>query len=570
MMTRIKEWIAGHPVAALTIFMFVVFSLGAIGVEISRINIRFALMTREMADHPLGLFPTLNGQPYADYPSLYNFLSYLTSFGGRLVTRFTLVLPTILLGCYVVAMTAKTSDLLKPGTGLCAAMFSLLSYEYLNIFMAFSIDLPVAAAALTVVWSLLEFDFKAKALPIYAAMLLLAFAVRGPLGLIMCGAVTAGVIIGARRWKALWLYGAVGAAVAAAALGAAYYAILRQGGKTLLHTVADWQVGSRVGKVSAYAYFYYFTNAIGSFMPVTGFALAALAIKRRELCKTELAIPILWALLPMVMLSIPGCKHLRYMTPLLPAFAIAAAIGYAEADNSWIGKLVDLVVMLVDKLILPAGLALTAVVVVMSFKLPADKLPLYLHLAAALALLFVVYFSLFRLPGRIWRLIRCALAMLVLVGLAVPSGDAMWENSSHFVGRTEKLLEKQHGRLYLYALSPDHAALKVMYHISPETRKNAVTIYRFDDDESEHLKKMFPVVSTQEALAKIRPCDIVVLHREMLDDNRKKRKKRSEKKLRPLREEAESAGFELVVIDDKGRLGHKPSVAVKLVPRPPK
>ena len=554
-MTRIKEWIAGHPVAALTLFMFVVFSLGTVGVEISRINIRFALMTQEMAHHPLGLFPTLNGHPYADYPSLYNFLSYLTSIGGRRVTLFTLALPTILLSCYVVAMTAKTAELIKPGTGLCAAMFSLLSYEYLNIFMAFSIDIPVAAAALTIVWSLLKFDFCGKALPIYAAMLLLAFAVRGPLGLILCGAVTAGVIIGARRWKALWLYGAVGAAAAAASLGAAYYAVLRQGGKTLWLTVADWQVGRRVGKVSPYDYFYYFTNAMGSFMPVTGFALAALAMKRRELCKPELAIPLLWALLPMVMLSIPGSKHLRYMTLLLPAFAIVAAIGYVEADGSWLGKLVDRAVTLVDKLILPAGLALTAVVVAMSFKLPANRLPLYLHLAVMLALLCVMYFSTFRLPGRNWRIIRCALAMLVTVGIAVPSGDAMWENSSHFVGRTEKLLKKRHGRLYLYSLSPDHDGLKVMYCVSPETRRNAVTIYRFDENESEHVKKMFPVVTTQDALATIRPEDVIILH---------------EKKLNKLRAEAESAGLKLVVIDGKGRLGHKRSVAARLEPQPTK
>ena len=554
-MTRIKTWIAENPVTALAIFMFAVFSLGAIGVEISRINIRFALMTQEMAHHPPGLFPTLNGQPYADYPSLYNFLSYLTSFGGRHVTRFTLILPTLLLGCYVVVMTAKTAELLKPGTGLCAALFSLLSYEYLNIFMAFSIDMPVAAAALTVVWCLLKFDFGKKALAIYAAMLFLAFVVRGPLGLLLCGAVTAGVMLGARRWKALWLYGAVGAAVTAICLGAAYWAILRQGGRELWHTVADWQIGSRVGKVALYEYFYYFTNAIGSFMAVTGFALAALAIKRRELLKPELAILVLWALLPMVMLSIPGCKHLRYMTPLLPAFAIAAAIGYTEADDSWIGKLVDLVVTIADKLILPTGAALIVTVVVMSFKLPAERLSLYLHLAVALVLLCAVYLSLFRLPGRTWRLVRCALAMLVLVGIVVPSGDAMWENSSRFVGRTEKLLKKQHGRLYLYALSPDHDALKVMYCVSPETRKNAVTIYRFDEDESEHLKKMFPVVTLQDALTKIRPEDVVVLHR---------------KKLKNLRAEAESAGFDLVVIDGKGRLGHKHSVAVKLEPKPAK
>lgn len=548
-MDRISAFVERRPIMSLAVFMFVVFSLGTIGVEIARINIRFALMTGEMARHPLGLFPTLNGQPYADYPSLYNLLSYLTSCCGRCVTRFTLALPTILLSCYVVAMTAKTSELLKPGTGLCAALFSLLSYEYINIFMSFSIDLPVAATALTIVWSLLKFDFGGKALPIYAGMLILAFAVRGPLGLIMCGAVTAGIILGARRWKALILYGVTGAAAAAACLGIAYGAIHRQGGRELWLTVKDWQVGSRMGKVTIYAYFYYFTNAIGSFMPVTGFALAALVMKRKELAKPELAIPILWALLPMVMLSIPGCKHLRYMTPLLPAFAIFAAIGYLDTDKSPAGKLIDFAVRLMDKLILPAALAMIVTVVVMSFNLPANRLSLYLHLAAALMLLLAICFARYRFRDKPWPLVRSALAMLVVVGIVGTSGDAMWENSSHFVGRTEKRLKKQGGRLYLYSLSPDHDALKVMYHISPETRKNAVTIYQFDDEESEHLKKMFPVVSAEQALPAIRPCDIVVLH---------------EKKLKDLRKDAERANLKVVVIDRRGRLGHRKSIAVKL------
>lgn len=559
-MTRIKEWIAGHPIASLTIFMFAVFTLGSVGVEIVRINIRFAMMTQEMAEHPLGLFPTLNGEPYADYPSLYNLLSYLAAGGGRWVNRFTLALPTILLSCYVVAMTAKTSELIKPGTGVCAALFSLFSFEYINIFMAFSIDLPVAAAAITIVWSLLEFDFGAKALPIYAGMLFLAFAVRGPLGLILCGAVTAGVILGARRWKSLLICGAIGATVTAVCLGVAYWAILRQGGDDLWHTVTDWQVGSRIGKEEAFsAYFYYFTNAIGSFMPVTGFAIAALIIKRKELSKPEFVMPMLWILLPMVMLSIPSGKHLRYMTPLLPAFAILAANWYVNADDSWISRFVDFAIKLADKLILPVGAALVVLAVAIGWKLPVNKVSLYLHLAVEMALLAAMYFTLRRYTGKPWPLARCALAMALIAGIAFTSGDAMWESSSSFVAKTEKLLRERQGRLYLYKLSPDHDTLKVMYHVSPETRKNAVTIYQFNPKTSPHLKKMFPVVTAKEALAKIRPeKDVVVLH---------------SKRLKDLRLDAECADLKVEVLDGNGRLGHKESVAVKLVKpdrRPPR
>ena len=504
-----------------------------------------------MAHHPPGLFPTLNGEPYADYPSLYNLLSFLTSGGGRWVTRFTLVLPSILLSCYVVAMTAKTSELLKPGTGVCAALFSLLSYEYINIFMAFSIDLPVAAAVLTIIWGLLKYDFALKALPIYVAMLILAFAVRGPLGIILCGAVTAGAVIGARRWKALLPYGALGAVTTAACLYLAYRAILRQGGPELWHTVKDWQVGSRVGgEKSLYAYFYYFTNAIGSFMPVTGFAVATLVMKRRELLKRELAIPIMWALLPMVMLSIPGCKHLRYMTPLLPAFAIFAAIGYLEADRSYVGKLIDFAILLMDKLILPLGIGLIATVAVLGFIIPAARLSLFLHLGAALALLLTLHFSMRGFDGKPWPLCRAALAMALLVGIAVTGLDTVLESSSRFVRKAERLCAPN-GRIYLYKLSPDHDTLKVMYHLSPAARAKAVTIYRFDEDTSPHLKKMFPAVTPEEALPKILPEDVVVLQKKHLGE---------------LREAVEASGRRIVELDRKGRLGHRKTVTVRVLP----
>ena len=53
----------------------------------------------------------------------------------------------------------------------------------------------------------------------------------------------------------------------------------------------------------------------------------------------ENAMTILWALVPIALLSIPGCRHLRYLTPVLPAFALLAALGYADADGSVPGRI---------------------------------------------------------------------------------------------------------------------------------------------------------------------------------------------------------------------------------------
>jgi hypothetical protein len=304
---------------------------------------------------------------------------------------------------------------------------------------------------------------------------------------------------------------------------------------------------------SVFSYLYYFTNATVSFTPVSILAAATLVMKRRELPSPKLAMPLLWALLPMLLLSIPAGKHLRYMTPLLPAFAIFAAIGYLDADRSPAGRLIDFLITLMDKLALPIGLVLIATGAAMGILMPAHRISLFLHLAVALALLLAMFFLLRNRTDKPWPLVRCTLTMTLLVGIVCTGGFAIWENSSFFVGRTEKRAAEQHGQIYLYDLNPDHDDLKIMYHLSPEARRNAVSLYRYDEDDSEHLKKMFPVVDPQKALAKIRPCDVVVLHRKKLDK---------------LKKDAEAAGLQVVMVDKKGRLGHKKAVAVKLVPAP--
>lgn len=549
-MNRIYSWMSKHPTATLVGLMFVVFSIGMIGVDIVRINIRFALMTAEMANGKPGLFPTMNGHPYADYPSLYNFLSYLTSGGARWLNLWTLSLPSILLSCCIVAMTAKVGDLIRPGCGFCAALFSLFSYEYLNIFKGFSIDLPVAAAVLAIVWSLLRFDFSCRALLVYVPMLFISFAVRGSLGIVICGAATAGVILGARRWKALLLYGAVGAATAAGCLGIACWAIHRQGGNELWRWVLEWQISSRMNEEKKLLdYVYYFTDAQGSFMPVTGFAVAALIMKRRELTKPYLAIPVMWALVPMVMLSIPTCMHLRYMTAMLPAFAIVAAIGYRETDASPVGKLIDWAFEIIDKLILPAGAALIVTAAVMSFFLPVNREQLFAHLAAAAAMTALVCLMTNKCRNKPWQLIRAALAMMIMVGIVVTAADAMWENSAIFVRRVAKI---SHGRIFLYMLDPDHDALKVVYHLDPEERAKVTMLYRAapKGKQSELLTRMYPYFAPEEKLASLTPEDVLIAH---------------EKRLRALYTDAAKADRKVVILA-RGRLGHRKSVVVKLLP----
>ena len=57
--------------------------------EFIKVDIRYALFTAD----GIGIFPTLYGKPYTDYPSLGIILMYFASLGGNYINMFTAALP---------------------------------------------------------------------------------------------------------------------------------------------------------------------------------------------------------------------------------------------------------------------------------------------------------------------------------------------------------------------------------------------------------------------------------------------------------------------------------------------
>ena len=543
---RGKDFARKHPTATLAVFVLVMLSIGTSGMEITRINIRFAMMTQEMAYRPIGCFPTINGEPYADYPVLYNLFSYWTSLGARAVNAFTMSLPTILFAVYTLVMTAKVGDRIRPNLGFAAALFSLVSFEYLNIFTQFSIDMPVAAAAVTIVYALLKYDYSYRALPLYVLCLAGAFAIRGPLGIILTGGVTAGVVIGARRWKALLVFGIPGALTGAACLALAIWAIRLQGGDGLLREVANWQVSSRI---SGGGFFYYFTNAMGSFALTSFMALAAVLAKRRELVRYPLSSLFLWILVPMLLLSIPGCKHLRYLTPALPGFALTAAYGYTSPDGSLWSKILNRGTVFIEKIFYP--LIGTAICVFSVYLCFTPYIRLIGYCIGALAVMTVIFFTLRKKNGPLMPPLRLALFGITFVALIAPPVEAVAENSSRFVRAAEA---QRRGGLYLFKMGPDHDDLKYLFHLPYEQRGKAVYLANrntpVDKNGVAHrlFDRMYPVKSATEVIPSLGPDDMIILNA---------------KRGKQLAEIAQKCGKQMKIVV-KGRLGHREAFAVTL------
>lgn len=320
-----SAWMKKHP------FLFfcsiaALLSLSIAGLEITRIDVRFALMIGEMTKSFPGIFPTINAVEYPDYFSPWFYCAYLTTLGGHWINLWSLALPSILAGAYTIFMTWKTGSLFSERIGFYASLFSFLAFEYTGVFVSFGIDAPVAAAGVTMLYLLERYKDRLnwKIHLAFALLLLFCFAVRGGLGLVVFGAAAGGWLLAGRKWKQVVTFGLTGAAASILCVGALYLLVHLQGGAELWDGFLTWHVTSRMDDSD---YLYYFTAGIISYSPgILIFLLIVLALHRKLLTE-ETAGMVGFFLLPMILLSIPGCKHLRYMTISLPAIWLIAAWG---------------------------------------------------------------------------------------------------------------------------------------------------------------------------------------------------------------------------------------------------
>ena len=323
-----------HPVLFF-VFTAILFSLSIAGLEITRIDVRFALMIDDMTKHLPGVFPTINGVEYPDYFSPWFYCSFLTTGFGHWVNYWTLTLPAILAGSYTVFMTWKTGSLFSEKIGLYAVLFSFLAFEYTGVFVSFGIDAPVAAAGVTMLYLLERYKEKLswKIHLSFALLLCFCLAVRGGLGLVVFGAAAGGWLLASRKWKQVFTFGLTGAAASIFGVAVLYLLIRLQGGNELWEGFLQWQITSRMADSD---YFYYFTAGLLSYSPGILIFLLIVIVLNRRLITGETAGMAGFFLLPMIMLSIPGCKHLRYMTISLPAIWLISAWGvYHLPENKF-------------------------------------------------------------------------------------------------------------------------------------------------------------------------------------------------------------------------------------------
>ncbi|MGN0872751.1 MAG: ArnT family glycosyltransferase [Victivallales bacterium] len=523
---------------------FVLLSLGTIGTDVTKIDIRFALMVQDMALHGLGMFPTLNGVEYGDYPSGWVFCSWLATFGGSQVSLWLLSLPAILLGAYTMAMVYLTGELSGKNTGLAAVMFLLVTPEFLKLFAGFGIDVPVMAAGVTMLYLFRKKESVLISGGVFAVLLACCFLFRGPMGVVLLGAGTGGYLLACREWKNVLFFGAAGA-VTAVLCGIFWYCgVQQQGGQDLWEWFLRCQLYSRMGKSE---YGAYFTGGLFSFAPVTLLAFGIFLLPRRRVLSGPVAGWLGYVFLPILILSIPACKHLRYLALTLPGFALLASEAWSgniprRFTDRWLPRVMKLLQYFTAPLLLAAICILAAVGCFLS----EPALVPWGHFACAVFLIVVCGF----LKCREIEKFRPAIVTGIFLTVALIPFLALPENSGHFISQVERDLA---GQIYLYEMGPDHDDLKYVFGVPPEKRSRIHYLYAEKRTGQGYYDRMYPSECISGRMEKITGNDILILR------DRKR-------ELELLQAEAEKHHRKMQ-IKYSGMLGHRKFVAVCLTPQ---
>ena len=334
--------------------MFVIalaaFTLGLRNREILMIDTRFALFCHELLERGGAPFPWLYGQLYPDYTSWPMLLTAWCARWFGEVNQLAIVLPSAVAGALVVVVTAAIGDRMRGlYYGVAAAGLLFGAFEFVSIGRIVSLDLYVAlATALCFLLCLLGDsgtlrDWRWR-IWIFA-LLTFSFLMRGPIGLVIPAAVVFAFDLLERRWLRAVATGTAGAVLLLILLFS-YAGLARSwGGDEFLAKFWEMQITGRLS--STRPAWYYFADAAGSFAFTYPAGLLVLVLywyyAGRRLWSApnpdlrQVRLLGGWLLIVVLGLSIPGTKHLRYITPVIPAAALLAARLLTDFDPAWRG-----------------------------------------------------------------------------------------------------------------------------------------------------------------------------------------------------------------------------------------
>jgi 4-amino-4-deoxy-L-arabinose transferase-like glycosyltransferase len=429
---------------------------------------RFVVFAQEMLRHGPSFFPTTYGQPYADYLATSTLLTWLLSLPIGQVTSLTAWLPSAVASASIVVLVYRLTAPYSARWGLLSIAMLLLSSTFISQTRAVSLDQMLAAVTLAVFYLgyAHEHFAAAKRLHWVFALLMLGFAIRGPIGLVIPTGVLCSYYLINRQWRQLFSFGLLALALLAACIGLLLLLAKLSGGEDFMREVIRMQfLGRMDGSEGSGGVLYYFTSSIGNYAlayPVALLVLLAVMSGGRRAPDPALKLVLYCAaagVLVMLGLSVPQAKKARYILPMLPMAAIIAAYPFQVAQGRMFSGLRGL--MLALWTLLPALLAVGLIVARRRYPQLLADLGLMFGLLAVLQVLalLALFQSRLRPVGPAFAAVMAIWTTYIMV--VEPLERSLYDTRTFTLAAKEQILQ-QPAPLVLHALGKDAKAIKFM------------------------------------------------------------------------------------------------------------
>ncbi|NVZ97498.1 glycosyltransferase family 39 protein [Pseudomonas sp. D6002] len=447
---------------------------------------RWAVFMQEMFRHGASLFPTTYGEPYPDYPGTATYLSYLFArlFGAP--NDLANVMPTALASAGVMALIYRLLVPSGRAWALLTVLLTALTAQLLEKSRSVCLDQMISLLCLGCFYLLHTGERLGSRLRQYAIfpLFVVAFAIRGPLGLIeVCGVACVYWALGTARTrqeriallKKVIAHGVVGLIL----LAGCWWALLKlariSGGDAFVDDVLRMQFTGRLDEAGE-AFYFYFKLSLYRYFPVVPLALATMIALRHKWsarhddADVQLMLRLAaCGLMILLGLSVPHFKRAYYIVPMVPMFAAVAAYGLLQAQGWLLG-----VRRGYEWLV--AVLPVLGIVVVFVCRhlwhkhgyWPDVSVPALVGVLIVLQLAAVIAWR--RLQGNLGQrlvvlsLIALATQWLVLVKVVEPAKDLQFD-TRNFVSAVEKLRADNPGTLVFVDLAKDTWAIRYIMNL---------------------------------------------------------------------------------------------------------
>ncbi len=432
---------------------------------------RFVLFAQEMLRHGPGFFPTTYGQPYADYLATSTLLTWLLSLPLGQVTSLTAWLPTAMASAVIVTLVYRLTAAHSQRWGLLSIAILLLSSTFISETRSVSLDQMLAAITLAVFYLGYAHDHwgAGKRLHWLYLLLILGFAIRGPIGLVIPTGVLCSYYLVNRQWRPLFSFGSLALALLLACVGLLLLMAKLSGGESFMQDVIRMQfLGRMDGSEGSSGVLYYFTSSLGNYAmayPMALLVLLAVAAGGRRAPSPALQLVLYCAaagLLVMLGLSIPQAKKARYVLPMLPMAAIIAAYPFHVTQGRLFAGLRGL--MLLVWTALPALLIAALVVARHHYPQPLSQLGLVFGVLGALQLVALLAACRKRLRPVAPALVAVVAVWATYIGVVEPLQRTLYDTRTFTLQVHDQVLQ-QRAPVVLHGLGKDAKAIKYMVNL---------------------------------------------------------------------------------------------------------